>query len=160
MGNDDALTNKTFRGGDNRRRLREHSDKASRTMIIGSLIRQQQSVHGKDSPGIQPLESSPARIRPHPPSLSHWSNDYHCHSALPMKTHWSMSARLSANRGSVWLSEGVFGIGFEDLISSGQVRMRQSISGFGIGNHGDCRWRSADCESVVCHRTIVSMMKN
>ena len=83
------------RYGDNRSLIRERSDNASRTLIIGSLFRQQQ--------GLNRLESS------------HCSNAARLPSALPMKTHWSMSARLSANRGSVWLSEFVFGFGFEDL---------------------------------------------
>ena len=114
MVDDDALTYKGFWCGDSGDSLENYSVK------VDPLA------------GIQdPVEGS--RI--------HRSGAARLPSALPMKTHWSMSARLSANRGSVWLSEGVFGIGFEDLISSGQVRMRPSITGFGIGNHVDCRWR-------------------
>ena len=81
--------------------------------------------------------------------------DRHCSiaaplpSALPMKTHWSTSARMSTNRGTVWLTEFVFGFGYENLYvcsRSGQAFLHQSISVIGFGNNGDSRWRCTSCD--------------
>ena len=114
MADVDALTYNEFGCGDNRRLISEHRENARPSPITAFL------------PYIHTTS---------PPRHHHWNIAVRLPAALPMETHWSTYARTSANRGSVWLSEFMFGNWIGGSLCVQEARSKwfgPNISGIGI----------------------------